>query len=103
MAGVPQDLQKKSKVTGGLTAIAHSSDRSCRICLEEEETKQNPFITPCKCIGSVRFIHLDCFKSWLGSKKLVNYNDGVTSFFWEDLKCDLCKSSLNLSKITMGD
>ena len=31
----------------------------CRICLSEEEPG-NPIISPCKCIGSVRFIHLKC-------------------------------------------
>jgi hypothetical protein len=29
----------------------------CRICLGEEEETTNPLISPCKCAGSMRFIH----------------------------------------------
>ena len=46
-----------------------NDEKSCRICLEEHEEEKNPLITPCKCIGSVRFIHMDCLKEWLDSKK----------------------------------
>jgi hypothetical protein len=45
--------------------------RACRICLEEEENlvDGNPFITPCKCTGSMGFIHLKCLRDWTDSKK----------------------------------
>lgn len=46
---------------------------------------------------------MDCFRAWLGSKKLEQYNNGVLSLFWEELKCDICKSDLNLTQITLGD
>ena len=71
LAGVP-DLPAP-EVKGGLggNAILNNDpdEVQCRICLDDEETPDNPFLTPCKCIGSVRFIHLDCFRSWLSSKK----------------------------------
>lgn len=35
----------------------------CRICLEEEETDDN-FIVPCKCNGSVKYIHRKCLDMW---------------------------------------
>ena len=44
----------------------------CRICLEEEDNKnpgENPFITPCKCTGSMKFIHVSCLRDWLDAKK----------------------------------
>ena len=44
----------------------------CRICLEEEDPQDqltNPFITPCKCIGSMKFIHVRCVRDWLDAKK----------------------------------
>jgi hypothetical protein len=44
----------------------------CRICLEEEDVKnpgENPFITPCKCIGSMKYIHVTCLRDWLDAKK----------------------------------
>ena len=51
--------------TGGL-----ESGRNCRICLDETDTVENPFITPCKCDGSMKFIHLSCLQEWLDSKRV---------------------------------
>jgi len=75
----------------------------CRICLDSSQTDTNPFITPCKCTGSLRLIHMDCLKSWLASKKQSQYHDGVFSYYWEELSCELCKSGLQLQKVTKGD
>jgi len=54
-----------SKFGGGtLGAPGKESGRACRICLDESETEENPFITPCKCAGSMKFIHLICLQEW---------------------------------------
>ena len=60
-----------SKVVGGLgsamvdavsaKSAALESGKVCRICLDEENEQdpgENPFITQCGCIGSMRFIHV---------------------------------------------
>jgi hypothetical protein len=36
----------------------------CRICLMEDNDTDNPLITPCKCLGSMGFIHHACLKTW---------------------------------------
>ena len=36
----------------------------CRFCLEENGDKENPMIKPCKCKGSMAFVHKDCIKIW---------------------------------------
>jgi E3 ubiquitin-protein ligase DOA10 len=33
---------------------------NCRFCWCDGTTKENPLVTPCKCIGSVKFIHIEC-------------------------------------------
>mmetsp|Transcript_34499 Transcript_34499/g.33693 ORF Transcript_34499/g.33693 Transcript_34499/m.33693 type:complete len:181 (-) Transcript_34499:39-581(-) len=50
----------------------------CRICLASEA----PLISPCKCKGSMSFVHEECLVTWLvaSGKK----------------ECELCKSSLQL-------
>lgn len=60
-------------------------------------------ISPCKCIGSVRLIHIDCLRRWFKSKKQFQYDEGVSSYYWEELTCELCKTGLNLKKITCED
>ena len=36
-------------------------DIMCRICFEDENDN-NPLINPCKCNGSIRFVHEECLK-----------------------------------------
>ena len=52
---------KKEKAIGGLKDNYKGgleSGKACRICLDDTEEEGNPFITPCKCAGSMKFIHL---------------------------------------------
>jgi len=37
----------------------------CRFCLEPTRSMNNPFIDPCECRGSVRYIHEKCLKRWI--------------------------------------
>ena len=41
---------------------------NCRICFSSSNSQGNPLINPCKCSGSVQFIHLQCLKTWLKVK-----------------------------------
>ncbi|WWD21007.1 hypothetical protein CI109_105488 [Kwoniella shandongensis] len=40
----------------------------CRVCRVEGD-EENPLIYPCKCSGSVRFVHPDCLKQWLAQSQ----------------------------------
>lgn len=66
----------------------------CRICLSESSTSIDPLISPCKCSGTMRNIHLNCLKEWLKSKVSPRISDKGMSFYLKDLVCELCKSSL---------
>ena len=79
------------------------ASKECRICLDDTETEDNPFIIPCKCIGSVRYIHVDCLRGWFSNKKEETYHRGILSIYWEEIKCELCKTPINLYEIALGD
>lgn len=64
---------------------------SCRIWFNEEET-DNPLISPCKCSGSLKFIHYRCLKSWLESKRTIKSTQTTISYHWKSLECELCKT-----------
>jgi acyl-CoA-binding protein len=49
----------------------------CRVCHCEGDN-QNPLYHPCKCDGSIKFVHQDCLKQWL---KISNR---------QNKKCELC-------------
>lgn len=60
----------------------------CRIC-RGEETQEEPLFHPCKCSGSIQYVHQDCLLEWL---------DHTTSLNGLKAQCDLCKEPYTLRK-----
>mmetsp|Transcript_83716 Transcript_83716/g.215564 ORF Transcript_83716/g.215564 Transcript_83716/m.215564 type:complete len:408 (+) Transcript_83716:94-1317(+) len=64
---------------------------SCRICLLEGSTEEDPLIKPCLCKGSIEYVHLGCLRHWV--KGRLNLSDAPGgSYFYRPLPCELCKS-----------
>ena len=63
----------------------------CRICLSEVYVPDNPLISPCKCTGTMKYIHLSCLQMCLKSKINTRSSDFALSFSWKTMSCDLCK------------
>lgn len=53
----------------------------CRICQMGLESPSNPLIEPCRCTGSLQYVHQDCIKKWLRSK----ISSGKSTFSLSDL------------------
>ena len=69
----------------------------CRICYSEEDPINdidNPFVEPCQCSGSVKYVHLNCLKEWIHTKYIINIekNENFLFFIIKPLECDICKS-----------
>ena len=76
----------------GLPPNLDGVEMVCRICLgEDDEPESNPLFSPCKCAGSMGLIHLECLKEWLKSKKIQRIGEIVSTYFWKNLECELCK------------
>ena len=39
--------------------------RQCRFCLQDNQKKENPLLSPCDCKGSLAFVHLYCLQKWI--------------------------------------
>jgi hypothetical protein len=63
----------------------------CRICLSEVYVAENPLISPCKCTGTMKYIHLSCLQMCLKSKINTRSSEFSLSFSWKTMSCDLCK------------
>ncbi|KAM4025647.1 E3 ubiquitin-protein ligase MARCHF7 isoform 2-T3 [Anomaloglossus baeobatrachus] len=63
----------------------------CRICQTGMTTPTNPFIEPCKCSGSLQYVHQDCMKKWLHAK--INSGSSLETI----TTCELCKEKLDLN------
>lgn len=73
----------------------------CRICFSEFFTGDNPLISPCKCSGSMKHIHLECLRTWLSRKENVKTSQHVVSYSWRAFNCELCKTEYN-DRISVG-
>lgn len=58
----------------------------CRICYDIEK-ENNLLLYPCKCTGSVKYLHEECLKTWLVS----------TSEDLNDRACELCHTKFKMS------
>lgn len=67
----------------------------CRICLSEEseDPKSNPLFSPCKCAGTMKYIHLECLQEWLNSRMITKETESTKTYYWKNLDCELCKTS----------
>ena len=66
----------------------------CRICFQENDDDEDPLISPCKCAGSMKYVHLGCLRQWLTRNENKKIAPHVTSYTWKAFHCDLCKVKL---------
>eukprot|EP00826_Nyctotherus_ovalis_P065223 TRINITY_DN9583_c0_g1_i11.p1 TRINITY_DN9583_c0_g1~~TRINITY_DN9583_c0_g1_i11.p1 ORF type:complete len:349 (-),score=76.07 TRINITY_DN9583_c0_g1_i11:837-1883(-) len=84
----------KSEEAGeGQNGSKKTNGKVCRICLTDENTEDNALIrSPCKCTGSVCFIHVKCLKYWLKYKISERRIDFSVTYMWKDFECEICKT-----------
>ena len=76
-------------------------NKICRICYQEEDDSIiNPLIKPCKCSGSMKYIHMKCLLFWLKSRTVHHQNNSLehnnyfnSYFINKEMQCELCKEN----------
>lgn len=61
---------------------------TCRIC-RGEATEDEPLFFPCKCSGSIKYVHQDCLMEWLSHSQKKH--------------CELCKTAFRFTKLYSPD
>lgn len=59
-------------------------EQICKVC-RTEGTPDHPLFYPCKCRGSIKYVHQDCLEQWIRHSKTT--------------KCELCKHSYRFTPI----
>ena len=70
----------------------------CRICLLEGDfIGENPLINLCQCLGSVKYLHLNCAKKWFSSKtyNYISQDKSIICYSFSTFICELCKSEIS--------
>eukprot|EP00980_Cylindrotheca_fusiformis_P017658 scaffold5529_cov117-Cylindrotheca_fusiformis.AAC.35 len=61
----------------------------CYMCFDEEDSDTNPLITPCKCIGDTKYVHVECLRKW----HTAEADNQICFLSSVDATCSVCKSS----------
>ena len=90
----PNIFAKNKNIENQIFSKLEKKGSICRICYMEEETGENPFIHPCTCTGSMKFIHLKCLKKWISNKSCVKIDttDNCIVYIIKPVECELCKT-----------
>ncbi|GIX64609.1 FHA domain protein, putative [Babesia caballi] len=89
-AAAQAELEDTAGAATPATAAGEPEQKMCRICLEDEEL--GPLIIPCKCKGSMGYVHLECIRTWVQGRLKVKDGEGKSqfSYFLRNLRCELC-------------
>ncbi len=92
--------KRKDLISCNESENKYNNKKICRICyMEETHKKINPLIKPCKCSGSMKYIHYECLLHWLKTKVLITNNTFCDNGFYSIyslglIECELCKKHL---------
>ena len=95
-----EDIEKNSNKDSESKETKNKKTQICRICyLGEYDKINNPLIKPCKCSGSMKYIHYECLLHWIKTKIKANNpiqddNNILSTYSLCDVECELCKNKL---------
>ena len=57
--------------------------KTCRFCLGDSICSDNPMLNPCKCSGSMKFVHFVCLRTWILNKVDATNENGLFKLKFE--------------------
>lgn len=67
----------------------HGDSPQCYMCFDDEDTEENPMITPCKCSGDTKYVHVDCLRKW----HTAEADNQICFLSSVDATCSVCKTT----------
>lgn len=67
-------------------AETYESDSECKFCFINERSNSNPLLSPCKCSGSLTYVHRKCLSTWMTHKMKDNLSP----------ECEICHQFYDL-------
>lgn len=64
----------------------------CKVCLCNEQSAEDPLISPCKCKGYCGLIHMNCLRMWINNKVKKEISGLAVSYNFTKFECEICKS-----------
>lgn len=84
-----ENLSRKDTATSkAVSETGTDNHPTCRIC-RSEGTPEEPLFHPCKCSGSIQYVHQECLMEWLSHSHKKH--------------CELCKTPFRFTKLYDAD
>ncbi|KAK3712293.1 hypothetical protein LTR37_009155 [Vermiconidia calcicola] len=80
----PPSVARRDTISSKASEIGSEKTDTCRIC-RSEGTPDEPLFYPCKCSGSIKFVHQECLMEWLSHSHKKH--------------CELCKTPFRFTKL----
>jgi len=87
------NTQESSEEDWEMEVPNEREEGSCRLCCSDDNTESNPLIAPCKCSGSVKYIHLQCLQKWLMYRATKRCGENCSTYQWKSADCEICKTA----------
>ena len=65
----------------------------CRLCYQNNSDIFDPLLSPCKCSGSMKYIHLSCLKKSIKLKIKKKSKDQYDLYLFKGYHCEICLSN----------
>jgi hypothetical protein len=62
----------------------------CKICFRGDSDISDPLLTPCKCSGSMGYIHHKCLKQCIKVRITKKEDDNYICYLWKNYTCEIC-------------
>ena len=91
------EKNKKDKNIENLDDISANSEKNstsrptCRICYLLNSDIENPLVSPCKCNGSMKYIHFKCLKHSIEVNLTKKIELNYKYYIWKNYSCEICK------------
>jgi len=70
-------------------ALSSNERPICYMCFDDCDDDDNPLITPCKCLGDTRYVHVGCLRKW----HTAEADNEICFLSSVDATCSVCKST----------
>ena len=87
-----KEKEKNNSIEISRISDSNSTSRPiCRICYSHSSDMENPLISPCKCNGSLKYIHYKCLKHCIEVNLTKRIEQNYKYYFWKNYSCEICK------------
>jgi hypothetical protein len=92
-----EKAKKDKKKSVNLDDMSINSDKNstskptCRICYLTSSDMENPLVSPCKCSGSMKYIHYKCLKHCIEVNLTKKIEPNYKYYNWKSYSCEICK------------